>query len=61
MDIQPGLADKIREKGIHVRGMKGEFRVPMKAYDDIRNVSEKKDVILIATKANSLEQVSDDH
>ena len=60
VDIQPGLADKIIQEGIHIRGMKGDFKVRMKAFADIRNVSEKKDIVLIATKANSLEQVARD-
>ena len=60
VDIQPGLADKITTEGIHVRGMRGDFRVRMNACDDIRKVQEKKDVVLIATKANSLEQVARD-
>ncbi|HNS18291.1 MAG TPA: 2-dehydropantoate 2-reductase [Bacteroidales bacterium] len=60
VDIQPGLADKITEEGIHVRGMRGDFRVRVNAFADIRQVREKKDVVLIATKANSLEQVARD-
>lgn len=60
VDIQPGLVHKIREEGIHVRGMKGEINVRLKALDDIRNISEKKDIVLIATKANALEQVARD-
>lgn len=60
VDILPGLADKITEEGIHVRGIKGDFRMRMNAFDDIRKVNEKKDIILIATKANSLEQVTRD-
>lgn len=60
VDIQPGLADKITGEGIHVRAIRGDFRVRMNAYATIQQVHGKKDVVLIATKANSLEKVARD-
>lgn len=54
VDNLPGLAGRINEKGIHVFGGGDDFYVKIRAYKDIKDVGKKKDVIMIATKANSL-------
>ncbi len=38
-------------KGLHIFGVKGDFTVPVKAVTDIGDLSESKDIILLATKA----------
>ncbi|MBN1337729.1 MAG: 2-dehydropantoate 2-reductase [Bacteroidales bacterium] len=57
VDSLPGYAEKISHEGIHVFGRSREFRERMPAFRDIGLVSEKKDIIIIATKANALEAV----
>ena len=57
VDKLPGLAEKINTQGIQVSGVNGKFQAQMKTYADIKEVVEKKDIILIATKANALDAV----
>lgn len=48
------LADKIAHHGVHVFGVKGDFRAPMPAVEKIRELSGTKDIILLATKATDM-------
>lgn len=48
------LVEKIREKGIHVFGVKGDFSVTMPAYAKISQLSGTRDVVLLATKATDM-------
>lgn len=47
----PQLAEKIRATGLHVFGIKGDFRVSLPAYADPEQLTEKYDIVLLATKA----------
>lgn len=44
--------DKIAAQGLHIRGVKGEKRVRLKAIKNISDLSEPKNLVLLATKAN---------
>lgn len=44
-------AVQVRDKGLHIVGVRGEHNVKMKAVADIEQLSGKKDVILVVTKA----------
>lgn len=46
------LAEKIRQEGIHITGIKGSYRVKMEAVAKISELSEPKDLVFLATKAN---------
>jgi len=43
--------DRISRQGIHIDGVKGEHRVPLKAVRNISDLSESKDLVFLATKA----------
>lgn len=58
VDNLPGLSGKIQDEGIHVFGETKEFTEKMTAWSNLQEVSGKKDVILIATKANVLCQIT---
>jgi len=58
VDCLPGLAQKIEEKGLYVKTPKETFIQKIKAFSNIEEIKEKKDVILIATKVNSLQNLS---
>jgi len=58
VDNLPGLSDKIQGEGIHVFGETKEFTEKMTAWSSLQEVSGKMDVILIATKANALCQIT---
>ncbi len=47
-------ADKIRSEGIHVTGYRGAFTVTMPAVAKISELTEKADLILLATKAGDM-------
>lgn len=47
-------AKLISQEGILVTGACGRFRVKLKAYASVTDVKEKKDIILLATKANDM-------
>lgn len=47
-------AKLISQEGILVTGACGRFRVKLKAYASVADVKEKKDIILLATKANDM-------
>ncbi len=50
----PELAGRIRSRGIHVTGVKGDFSIAMPAVARIQEFSEKKDVVFLATKATDM-------
>jgi len=50
----PDLADKIKSQGLHITGVKGDFRVSMPAVADISDMGKTKDVIFLATKATAM-------
>jgi 2-dehydropantoate 2-reductase len=50
-------ASYISEKGIDIKGACGEFTVKIPAYGSIEQVKEKKDIILLATKATDMMEV----
>jgi 2-dehydropantoate 2-reductase len=51
-------ATLISGEGLVVSGVCGEFRIKIPAYSSISGVKEKKDIILLATKATDLEEVA---
>ncbi|MGD2187353.1 MAG: 2-dehydropantoate 2-reductase, partial [Desulfobacterales bacterium] len=46
------IVDKISAQGIHISGVKGEQRIRLKAVKNIADLSEPKDLVFLATKAN---------
>lgn len=48
------LADKIRSSGLHVFGVKGDYKVSMPAVAKISELSELKDIVLLAIKATDM-------
>jgi 2-dehydropantoate 2-reductase len=48
------LAGKLRSSGVHLFGLRRNFRVPLPAVGHSSNFSGKKDIILLATKANDV-------
>ena len=45
------LADRINSQGVHITGIKGEHRVPLKAVEHIADLSAPQDLVFLATKA----------
>lgn len=58
VDSWPGLAQKIEGKGLNVKTLNESFTQKIQAYSSIEEINDKKDVILIATKVNSLQSLS---
>jgi len=56
----PDLAEKIKNKGVHIFGAKGDFTVPIPAVAKIPELSGKKDIILLATKATEMLEAAQD-
>lgn len=54
------LAETIQSSGIHVFGVKGDFRVSMPAVAHISELSEQKDVFFLATKATDMLEAARD-
>jgi len=54
VDCLPGLAEKIQTQGLHVFGHGPNFHQKIRAYSSIEEINEPKDIVFIATKANSL-------
>lgn len=52
------LANKIRSGNLHITGVKGNFRVGMPAVEKIRDLSEPKDIIILATKATDMQDAA---
>lgn len=44
----------LRSHGLHIYGVKGEHRVRLRAVANVSELGERKDVVLMATKANDL-------
>ena len=57
VDPFPGLSDKIENEGLDVSGFCGDFKVKVKAYNNIEEVEDKKDIVFIATKTTVLKEV----
>jgi ketopantoate reductase len=55
----PELAEKIKTKGIHITGVKGEIIVTLPAVAAIPEIKEKKDIFLLSTKANDLSRAAE--
>ncbi len=47
----PKKAKEAREEGLHILGVRGEHYIKMKAVADIEQLSGKKDIVMIVTKA----------
>jgi len=54
------LAEKISSDGINITGLKGDHRIKMKAVEAISDLSEPKDLIFLATKANDCVAAAND-
>ncbi|MBN2255634.1 MAG: 2-dehydropantoate 2-reductase [Deltaproteobacteria bacterium] len=48
------LADRIRSEGLRVFGARGDFTVSMPAVARVADLSDKKDVVFLATKATDM-------
>ncbi|MBN1108058.1 MAG: 2-dehydropantoate 2-reductase [Bacteroidales bacterium] len=48
----------IATDGIHVTGVGGDFTITMPAWSDVKDVKEKKDLVLLATKATEMIQAA---
>lgn len=51
-------ASLISDSGIEVSGVNGRFRVKMEAFATISQIKEKKDIILLATKATDMMEIA---
>ena len=51
-------ASMISDHGLDIKGVCGKFNVKMPAYGSITKVREKKDIILLATKATDMMEVA---
>ena len=58
LEINQAARDEINEKGIHLYGVKGEFREMIKAYGSVDEIDEKFDIVIIATKYSALKAVA---
>jgi 2-dehydropantoate 2-reductase len=47
-------ATLITEKGLSISGASGSFNIKMPAYSSVSQIKEKKDIILLATKATDM-------
>ncbi|HPJ40625.1 MAG TPA: 2-dehydropantoate 2-reductase [Spirochaetota bacterium] len=54
------LAEKIREQGIHVFGVRGDFTVTMPAFAQVSQLSGTRDIVLLATKATDMMDAAKD-
>jgi 2-dehydropantoate 2-reductase len=46
------IVDRVKAEGVHVFGVRGEHRVPLRAVREVSDLSGPQDVIFLATKAN---------
>ena len=60
VDNFPGLSARIQDKGIHVFCETKEFTIKMTSYSNLNEVPGKKEIILIAAKANALCQITNE-
>jgi len=58
VDRNQDLIEKVRTDGLHVFGARGDFRVRVAAFSDIRQIAGKRDLVLLATKATALPAVA---
>lgn len=47
-------ATLISENGIEIKGAAGDFKIRIPAYSSVNQITEKKDIILLATKATDM-------
>lgn len=59
VDCWPGLAQKIEENGLYVKTPHESFVQKINTFSNIEEIKDKKDVVLIATKVNSLQSLAD--
>lgn len=52
--------DIIVNEGLSVKTLSGKFREKMRAWTSVKDVDEKKDIILFAVKATDLEETAED-
>src|SRR4030042_6607644 len=50
----PELAEKVKNEGLHVFGVRDDIHVTMPAVARIQELSGKKDVVFLATKATDM-------
>ncbi|MDA8124654.1 MAG: 2-dehydropantoate 2-reductase [Deltaproteobacteria bacterium] len=50
----PELAQAVRTRGVHVTGARGDFWMPMPAVATSEELTEKPDVVFLATKATAM-------
>ena len=55
----PDLAERIKTDGLHVTGVRGDFRVTLPAFADIAQMEGPKDVVFLATKATAMLEAAD--
>lgn len=54
----PELAEKIKTRGLHVTGVKGDFFAAMPAVAQTSDLDGKKDVVFLATKAAAIQEAA---
>lgn len=54
VDKNPDIVEIIKSKELHIYGKKGDFKISIPAFSSIDQISEKKDLILLATKATAM-------
>jgi len=59
VDKNPEIVNKIRSDGIHVYGRGNDFKVRPSTASSIDGLSEKKDLVFLATKATALPAVAE--
>ena len=57
VDNMPSLAGRIEEKGLHVFGVNGDFTWKLKAHESLQEMTDRPDIVFIATKANALSAI----
>jgi 2-dehydropantoate 2-reductase len=55
----PDLAEKIKNKGLLITGIKGEFQITMPAVAKIEELEGNKDIIFLATKATDMMEAAE--
>jgi 2-dehydropantoate 2-reductase len=54
----PDLVSKIEQEGLFLKGVKGEMHAKMPAYAKIKELEEKQDLVLLATKATDMPEAA---
>jgi 2-dehydropantoate 2-reductase len=60
VDRNRDLVEKVRANGLHVFGARGDFRVKVPAFPDLRQIAGKRDLVLLATKGTALPAVAEE-